>query len=340
MKLTYDELEARNAKLEEQLVALRKIKSPSTGDNFLLQTLLNTIPSPIFYKDIQGIYQNCNDAFCDVILGIPKEKIIKKSLFDLPDLIPHELAKIYYEKDQVLFDNPGTQIYQGEVRCSDGVIRHFSFYKATVEDHHEKVIGLVGVMLDVTELKNKKEELKANIKLLERLSYTDSLTGLSNRRKFNEIFPEKLKQARRHDYKLNFAMIDVDNFKRFNDEYGHPLGDKLLQLIAEALRHKLLRTDDYVFRLGGEEFGVLYTSNDETAALNVAHSLKQGVEQLDIESLVGKACPKMTISIGLVSIKNAMEDVLQIYKDADALLYEAKNMGKNRVVSLTEAQAK
>jgi len=231
-KLSYEELEEKIAALEARLAVSETEHQGETENSLLLQTLLDTIPSPIFYKDRYGIYQNCNDAFCDMILGVHKHKIINHSLFDLPDIIPHELAKIYYEKDQVLFDEPGTQIYQCGVRCADGVHREYSFYKATVLDHQNNVMGLVGVMLDITELENKKSELRENIKLLETLSYTDPLTELYNRRRFNEVFSEQLRASKRHRYILNFAMLDVDDFKLYNDTFGHPQGDKVLKTIG------------------------------------------------------------------------------------------------------------
>jgi len=172
-KPSYEELEDKVDQLEKKLALVETIGAECFSNGLFLQTLLDTIPSPIFYKDKDGIYQNCNDAFSKMILGIPKEKIINKSLFDLPDLIPHELAKVYYEKDRHLFDNPGTQIYQGAVKCSDEEIRVFSFYKATVEDDESNVVGLVGVMLDVTELENKKTELSESNSQLESFSFTD-----------------------------------------------------------------------------------------------------------------------------------------------------------------------
>lgn len=332
-KLSYEELEEKIAALEARLAVSETQHQGETKNSLLLQTLLDTIPSPIFYKDRDGVYQNCNDAFCDIILGVPKHKIINHSLFDLPDLIPHELAKIYYEKDQVLFDKPGTQIYQCGVKCADGVHREYSFYKATVIDQQNDVVGLVGVMLDITELENKKSELRKNIKLLETLSFTDPLTELYNRRRFNEVFSEQLRASKRHRYILNFAMLDVDDFKLYNDTYGHPQGDRVLKNIANTLKQRLLRPDDYVFRLGGEEFGVLYQSNDEKSALAFADSLREEVEQLNIQHASGSGLKNITISLGLIIIEHEMSDIAHIYELADALLYKAKKSGKNKVVS-------
>ena len=126
-KLTYEELEQKVKDLETNSILFHRIQRENFKNNQFLKILLDTVPSPIFYKDTNCIYQNCNDAFSKMILGIPKEKIIKKSLFDLPEVIPPELAKIYSEQDKKLFENPGKQEYKAKVKCSDGKTRTFMF---------------------------------------------------------------------------------------------------------------------------------------------------------------------------------------------------------------------
>jgi len=251
-------------------------------------------------------------------------------------LIPHELATVYYEKDKKLLDSPGTQVYRASVKCSDNIIRDFSFYKATVvENESKRVIGIVGVMLDITELERHKSELKEKNKLLENLSFTDSLTGLFNRRKFDIVFPEQLKLSKRHDYILNFAMIDVDNFKLYNDTYGHSKGDDALIAIADALLHSLLRPDDFVFRLGGEEFGLLFYSTDKYSALKFANTIRMVIQNLEIEHANNEKFNSVTISLGLITIEQHNDDQLILYEKADKCLYQAKKLGKNKVVSTT-----
>lgn len=332
-KPTYKELEDKVKQLEAQVSQLESTHKESLNNMQMVQTLLDTIPSPIFYKDRDGIYQNCNDAFCEMILGIEKKQIIQKSLFDLPNLIPHELAAVYYAKDKKLFDSPGTQIYRASVQCSDGGIRDFSFYKATVTNEANTVIGIVGVMLDITELELHKSELKEKNSLLEHLSSTDPLTGLFNRRNFDSVFSEQLKLSSRHDCILNFAMLDVDNFKSYNDTYGHSMGDNVLQLIAKTLQQTLSRPDDYVFRLGGEEFGLLFFSIDEESALLFANTIRLTIQELGIEHINNEEFKVVTLSSGLTSIKHHPADPSLIYEIADKSLYQAKQTGKNKIIS-------
>lgn len=333
MKLTYEELEEKVAQLEHKASLVDALQLEISNNNQFLDILLNTIPNPVFYKDIHGIYQKANDAFSELILGIKKEQIIGKSLFELPEVIPSNLAQKYYEKDKELFDNPGTQIYESEVMCADGVKRIYYFYKATVQGENNELLGLIGVMLDVTQLKENQRLLNKKNKLLTQLSYSDSLTGIYNRRKFDEVFPEKIQTFKRENTILNFVLLDVDHFKLYNDTYGHYKGDNILRIIAATIKKRLSREDDYFFRIGGEEFGIFFESTDESKALEFVQLIKQDIENLDIEHKKNKEHKKVTLSFGLVSIFNRVQEAKKVYEEADKLLYEAKANGRNQIAS-------
>jgi len=333
-KLTYQELEAKVAFLEEQLEMSSILKNKLLKDFQFLKTLVDTIPTPIFFKDSKGIYKSCNDSFSETILGVSKESLINKSLFDLAEQIPAELAEIYHEKDQYLIENKGKQFYQSSVKCADGLLRIYSFYKASVFDLQDNVIGIIGVMLDVTELENQKLALKEKSKKLEVYSITDPLTGLYNRRKFNEVFISSLASVQRQKRLLNFAIVDVDNFKKFNDSYGHLAGDQALILLSDFLQERLQRGDDYIFRLGGEEFGLLFYSEDASAACEFADDIRHGVENLGIRHEQNDAHNFLTISLGLVTIRDNTEKMHKIYEQADNLLYQVKHGGRNNILSL------
>ncbi len=133
--------------------------APGSGHRFF-EVLLDTIPSPVFYKDTTGVYRGCNAAFAKLILGLPRDHIIGAKLADLPDVIPPDLARVYRQRDEDLLRNPGWQFYEAAVRCADGVRREFAFRKATFEDENGSVAGLVGVMLDITDLKEAERALR------------------------------------------------------------------------------------------------------------------------------------------------------------------------------------
>ncbi|MBN1487539.1 MAG: PAS domain S-box protein, partial [Anaerolineae bacterium] len=129
------------------------------------QPLLDGIPAPIFYKDAEGIYRACNTAFAKLVLGLPKERIIGSSVYDIPEAIPPELADIYHERDMELIHNPGTQVYEAQVKYTDGLLHDVVFNKSTLIDAEGKVTGMAGVMLDVTERKHLEERERYTTKL-------------------------------------------------------------------------------------------------------------------------------------------------------------------------------
>ena len=255
-KPSYEELEEKIKKLENSSI-LNSLKQDIKINEIFFKKLFDTIPNPIFYKDINGVYQHCNDAFSKTILGIAKEEIIGKTLCDLEEVIPKEYAEIYHEKDQELFLAVKEQFYEAKVKCADEEIRSYQFYKSTFVVDGE-ILGLVGVMLDVGDYKKTLNELDEKNKLLSNLSITDHLTGLFNRRYFQNIIDKKINLLSRHNYQFYFALIDIDFFKDYNDAYGHHKGDIALQEVSNVLKEILNRQTDYVFRVGGEEFAIIF----------------------------------------------------------------------------------
>ncbi len=176
---------------------------------------------------------------------------------------------------------------------------------------------------------------KANIEL-ERSSYTDSLTGIHNRRYFNVILTREFKRAKRNGHHFTFMMIDVDYFKSYNDEYGHLEGDTTLKSVAGVMNETLQRPGDYIFRLGGEEFGVIISETDPKNAQMLAEKIRRNVEELRIEHKESDVTNVVTVSIGLTTIipaVNLSEEV--ILSEADINLYKAKENGRNQVAVST-----
>lgn len=330
-KPSYEELENRLKELEKTVASLDLLSEQVFEDQQFLKILLDTIPSPIFYKDINGVYRHCNEAFSKIILGIDRKQVVGKSLFDLPDQIPVELAEIYAAKDQYLFDNPGSQSYTGEVKCSDDKIRAFQFYKSTILSESGEVTGIVGIMLDVTQFEERSSKLSIKNSELESLSYIDALTGIYNRRKFEEIFSHLLQAPLKQGQILNIAIIDIDFFKPYNDIYGHPEGDKALKLVAGIIDRMMRRPDDYAFRIGGEEFCLLFWARDEPDATTMADRIRLEVESLNIAHTGNQGSGVLTISMGLLTILNKTADKATLYEEVDELLYDAKRSGRNRV---------
>lgn len=187
---------------------------------------------------------------------------------------------------------------------------------------------------EIREKKETQKQLQEKLKLIEKLSITDELTSLYNRRHFNDIFTRELSRAKREKKPLAFLMFDVDFFKVYNDTYGHQKGDSALKELGHLLRNFCKRGSDFAFRLGGEEFGMIFSEESFEQALAFAQKIRKEVEDLGIVHTKSSVSDMLTISIGLVYFKEiGSVNENEIYKQVDEALYKAKAGGRNRVVA-------
>jgi len=189
------------------------------------------------------------------------------------------------------------------------------------------------IQSDQSKLELASRKLKKVNKKLENASYTDSLTNLHNRRYFNHVYEKELKRAKRNKNYITFMMLDIDFFKQYNDTYGHVEGDFALKSVAKVLHDTLKRPSDYVFRLGGEEFGVLLTDTDESSSAKLARDICDSIRARELKHENSSVNEFVTISIGVVCCvaDDALNDEVLISR-ADEMLYEAKESGRDRYV--------
>ncbi|MEH6503444.1 MAG: diguanylate cyclase [Cycloclasticus sp.] len=173
------------------------------------------------------------------------------------------------------------------------------------------------------EIESAKEEYK-------RLSETDALTQIPNRRSYDNRLADEINTAKRSGQKLALLLFDIDSFKQYNDFYGHDLGDLTLKRVAETISTTLPRSTDYVARFGGEEFVVLLPSTDTTGAYEVAERIRMSVNSLAIPHEASTVESIVTVSAGLSSMHTDELTGGDLFKQADEALYVAKASGKNR----------
>ncbi|PLX84794.1 MAG: GGDEF domain-containing protein, partial [Desulfuromonas sp.] len=175
----------------------------------------------------------------------------------------------------------------------------------------------------------------ANARLYEatkKLAATDGLTCLYNHRQFKLSLEQELNRAERSEKPLSLLMFDIDNFKKFNDCYGHPCGDLVLSRTALSLR-EVFRSADFIFRYGGEEFTVLMPDADREQAINAADRARQQIEQMSVCIDEADRPLKITVSAGVATYPTDGVNAQTLLSTVDELLYKAKNQGKNRVYS-------
>jgi len=169
-------------------------------------------------------------------------------------------------------------------------------------------------------------------KALYELSITDDLTGLYNRRHFNDIFEGAWKICVREKKLISIIMIDIDYFKNYNDHYGHPAGDAALSNVASAIKNSLNRASDIAARYGGEEFIVLLPNTDSRGSFQIAETIRRKIADLGMEHGKSLVSPVLSVSMGVSTTCPAIGDnATDLIKKADDLLYRAKENGRDRI---------
>lgn len=295
------------------------IRSEKAQHEFI-KKLVDVTPIPLFYKDKDGIYLGCNQAF-EAFIGKSKDEIVGKTAYEIAN---DNNANKYTGMDQKLIDNPGKQTYEYEYVNRDNEIRYVIFNKVTYNNAFDEVEGIIGVITDITESKLRETELSEK-------TYTDSLTGISNRRFFDENIQKIWERCIQENASLSLIMIDIDLFKNFNDYYGHQEGDVCLKKVAELIKNALHRVIDIVVRYGGEEFLVILPNTTKIGALEVAERIQQGFLELGIKHEASNVEKFVTVSQGVAEISNETHSVFDCLIQADQLLYKAKENGRNRI---------
>lgn len=175
-------------------------------------------------------------------------------------------------------------------------------------------------------------EAKRNRDELERLNRTDALTGISNRRCFDEFITRQRESTVRSETSLSIIMVDIDHFKEFNDCYGHAAGDDCLKKVAKALDGELDRTTDFIARYGGEEFVVILPATDTEGATRCAGRLCDAVSELNIKHEQSVTNAHVTASFGVATLQPEQREVSAetLLEWADQALYQAKTLGRNQ----------
>lgn len=190
------------------------------------------------------------------------------------------------------------------------------------------IIGSLLSKIYTNKISEFEDELQEKNRYLHLLASTDGLTGITNKRKFDELTLEYFDQAKRSEVKLSIMIVDIDYFKEINDKYGHIVGDRVLKFFVETTR-SLLRKSDVFGRIGGDEFSILLFDTDEWEARQVGEKICQEVHN---KSLSYKECERsFTVSIGCSESKHSDESYKDLLERADQALYKAKSKGRNRV---------
>ena len=201
-----------------------------------------------------------------------------------------------------------------------------------------QLLALFPASLMFMERRRMTAELKDTNARLTLLAALDGLTGIANRRSFDERFAREWNRAVRHRKPVALAMIDLDNFKQYNDMYGHLAGDRCLCAVADALARQVQRPEDLIARFGGEEFALLMPHTSADGAARMLERIRAAIHQLALEHL-GNTWKQVTVSIGYSALTpTSNEGQSRLIQLADAALYQAKSGGRNRVETISSIE--
>lgn len=317
---------AHTARVQEEL---RRSKE-------FLNTIINTIPDPIFVKDRSYQWIVLNEAFSKLV-GYPLTELIEQSDYDI---FPNAEADIFRQQDDTVFRTERDCHNEETFTDRNGFTHHIE----TKRSLHKDAAGnrfLVGIIRDITERKRMEDELKrttaelvrSNAELqrsatqLNHVANHDPLTGVPNRKLFHERLEQAIAWAKEQDQLVALLFLDLDGFKQINDTKGHDVGDLLLTAVARRMT-RCLRSSDTVARLGGDEFTVILpgipTAQDATRVATKLLTMLAKPFELNGHLI------SITSSVGISLYPNQASDLETLLKEADNAMYRAKESGKGR----------
>ena len=271
------------------------------------------------YSDLKGNITRITKAYLN-ITGYKEDELLGKN----HRVLKHVSSDKNLIKD--LWENISKDIpWRGEFQNlkKDGTL---FWVKAVIEplyDENGVKIGYSAVKEDITDRKK-----------VEELSITDMLTGLYNRRHFSDILSREMERAKRKGVNFCLIMADIDYFKQYNDFYGHQAGDDILKIVAKQLMLSAGRGNDFVFRIGGEEFAIITSHMSDDDVFLYVDSIRKSIESLKITHARNKVSDFITASFGVINFTDSTQSLStdEIYNIVERNLYDAKREGRNRVI--------
>lgn len=270
--------------------------------------------------DKKGVIIDVSKSYC-TLTGYTRAELIGKR----HNILRYEKTenRIYKELWETINNK---KIWEGELTNvkKDGEIFNTKILITPELDENQNIVNFIAYSQDISYQKK-----------IELISVTDELTKLYNKREFNNIFTRSVENAKRFNNPYTMLMIDIDFFKQYNDSYGHLKGDYALESVAKAMKKCCTRSTDISFRLGGEEFGLIYIASNQKEALVFAKKIQDEIHNLKIEHKSSKVSSYLTVSIGLFfseNIRDFSKD--DIYQRCDDALYFAKKAGRNNIYSI------
>ncbi|MDX2479182.1 MAG: diguanylate cyclase [Desulfuromusa sp.] len=325
-------------------IKLLRVREEQQSTTAFLQTIASHMGEGLYATDKYGMVTFMNPE-ASRLLGYKQEDVLNQdahSIFHSDDtqhqrhgcvILNSIMNNMTYKEERAFFKSKDSQVFPVELTCTP-------FTK------QGRIAGTITLFRNIS-LRCKQEQNLATVQknlqeanlALSHLARLDGLTGVANRREFDQMLITLWKGAYRHKTMLASLMIDIDHFKAYNDTYGHQQGDECLRQVAQIIQQSCLRPNDFVARYGGEEFVVLMPETPLADACHVAERIQSNLQQKNIPHAGSSTDKVVTLSIGVCSLQPDNPTTEQLLVDcADRRLYQAKHFGRNQVCSYNSEQ--
>ncbi len=291
------------------------------------RTILKDMDDVYFEVDIRGNITFVNASSCKMsgyseeeLLGMPFKKVSA----------PDDIEKVMEYYGEIFLTGKTGKPFLWSLVKKNGEQEFFEIVVSLIRDKQGKPIGFRGIGRDVTERRQMEEALRDSEKRFRELSIIDELTQLYNSRHFYFQLQIELDRSNRYGQPLTLLLLDLDNFKAFNDTYGHVEGDQVLRRLGQVLK-RCMRKTDLAYRYGGEEFTILLPMTTYADSTVIAERIRVELKKESFSPKAGKDV-HMTVSIGAAQFK-LQEDMRDFVNRVDQFMYQAKKNGKDRVCS-------
>ncbi|OGP68915.1 MAG: hypothetical protein A2031_05850 [Deltaproteobacteria bacterium RBG_19FT_COMBO_43_11] len=319
-----EEADSRNKRRQAESQREAALEALRETDNQLCATL-NALPDLLFDVDVAGTIYNFLAPDPELLYAPPSEFLGKT----MKEVLSPEAGNVISEAiaEAVKTGRHSGGVYPLELpsgRC------WFELSIAAKDNSNLQNPRFIMLVRDITARKEAEEKIQLLNAKLEQMALTDYLTNLYNRRYFMQRGVEEFKRANRNSQPLTLLMLDIDEFKKVNDTYGHEAGDLVLQQVAASLKSSL-REIDILGRLGGEEFAVLLPNTSLEGAVLLAERVRQTIANMSFKTPGDVLISTVTISIGVAAFTDEMSNTDDLLRNADAAMYCAKDSGRNCV---------
>ncbi|MDP8217206.1 MAG: sensor domain-containing diguanylate cyclase [Candidatus Theseobacter exili] len=322
-KPTYDELKQKIKCLEKEVNKRKQVEHALRKSEERNRTLLENVDIGVYRIGPHGQFLQANPAAVKIFGYDSLDELMKIPISELyvnpeeRNLFSQKIKKDGFVRNQEM-----------EIRQKDGSTVWCSVTATIQYDEHAEIQLIDGAIEDITERKRIEKALQKSNEKYQKLSLIDDLTKLYNSRHFYNQLKSEIKRANRHNHPLTLLMLDVDNFKKYNDSFGHLEGNTVLCKLGKLIQ-KSLRGSDSAYRYGGEEFMVILPETEGNKGMLVAERIRSDFKNESFNP-TAEMIVHLTVSIGIAHHIN-QEDLTDFIKRVDENMYKAKEQGKDRV---------